>query len=185
MYFPCVEGKSIYGDIKMTIAYSEKKAGIHLESLSTHLRWEDHAQPVPRRKLEGFFLIPERLSWILAPYARELYIKDRDRLPFQPGAPKHLHSNKYCFRLLYFVCTDRKILDDQASGGTYVYPEKQYCQHLQENRHTHWLWEDKTKPVPTKTIEGFFLVPENLYWILVPFAKAFFIKDRWPQIITH
>jgi hypothetical protein len=90
---------------------------------------------------------------------------------------KEEHLHKYIFRLMYFVCTDGKVISDDTQM-TYAYQEKKHCEHRISNRTTRWLWEDKTKPVPQDKIEGFFLVPEKLWWILAPFAKQFLIKDK-------
>ena len=127
--------------------------------------------------IEGFFLLPEKLSWIIEPYAKELYRKDRIKPP-QNEAPSQQDLGKiYKFRLVYMICTDGAAIKPDVQM-TNAYQQSEDAEPLIKNRTHHWLWEDKTKPVPQDKVEGFYLVPEKLWWILAPFAKQFLIKDR-------
>jgi hypothetical protein len=55
---------------------------------------------------------------------------------------------------------------------TNAYQFREIAESTLENRKTHYIWDDKTKPVPVHKVEGFYLVHENLYdEILKPFAR--------------
>lgn len=185
MYVPCVDGNSIYGNMKMTVVSTTRQALLHLERLTTHLIWEDQSAPVPKRKLQPFYLVPKALWWILAPYTRALYINDSECPAFQPGDPKNSHSNQYQFRLFYLICTEKRLLSGGTSWG-HAYLDKKDCQHLVDDKRTiHLQWEDKNRPIPRQTVEAFYFVPEQLYWILAPYAKAFNISDRRPMLLIN
>jgi hypothetical protein len=71
---------------------------------------------------------------------------------------------KYRFRKMYFICDDKKIISPNVLM-THAYQFKKtadvVCQERQ--RPTPMEWEDKGKPVPKVTVEGFYLVPEAVY----------------------
>lgn len=102
--------------------------------------------------------------------------EDRVQMPGPASTPNN-PAQKYQFRLLYFICKDGEIISANVQR-TNAYQERKQCEPLIENRTIHKHSEDKTKPLPKESIEGFWLVPEKLWWILAPFAKEFLIKDR-------
>jgi hypothetical protein len=135
-----------------------------------------HRVITPDHTIEPFFLVPEKLAWIIEPYARELYKKDGITYPH--NAPFEQDPGKiYKFRLVYFICTDGAVIRSDVQM-TNAYQRSKDAEPLIKHRTNHWIWEDKTKPLPRQTVEGFWLVPEKLWWILAPFAKEFLIKDR-------
>lgn len=66
------------------------------------------------------------------------------------------------FRKLYFICTDNIVIGPQFEF-TPAFPRKAYADNLCVQQENHFIWEDKSKPVPVKTVEGFYLVHESLY----------------------
>lgn len=90
------------------------------------------------------------------------------------------HQHRYSFRLMYFVCNNKQVIADDAKY-TNAYQEKRHCEHLIPKQ------DKKVAPDqnPTvRSIEGFFLVHEKLWWILAPYAQFFLIKDRLVKFIT-
>ena len=72
---------------------------------------------------------------------------------------------KYKFRKMYFICQDKKVIDPNIEF-TNAYQHREYADNVcsdANKRKTHFLWEDKTKPIPVRSVEGFYLVPEKLY----------------------
>lgn len=73
---------------------------------------------------------------------------------------------------MFFQCTDKKVIEPNVSM-TNAYQHKEAAESNLASRTSHWEWEDKTKPVPVNTVEGFYLVHESLYdEIIKPFDKA-------------
>jgi hypothetical protein len=72
---------------------------------------------------------------------------------------------KYKFRKMFFICDDRKVIDSNVHSIT-IYQYKEYADTILKEkgqRENHKMWDDKTKPLPIKTVEGFYLVPEKLF----------------------
>lgn len=79
-------------------------------------------------------------------------------IPCQLG--QYLH--KYTFRLMYGTCTNNTLAANRADI-IYIYQEAKHCK-----------YRIKT---PANTIEGFFLVPEKLSWIIEPYVRQLHKKD--------
>lgn len=78
---------------------------------------------------------------------------------------------KYSFRKMYFQCADKKVIDPGIQF-TNAYQYREPAVSNLETRTSHYMWEDETKPLPIRTVEGFYLVHESLFdEILKPFAK--------------
>ncbi len=72
---------------------------------------------------------------------------------------------KYKFRKMFFICKDRKVISSNVLSTT-TYQHKDYADTIlreRGQRFNHKMWEDKTKPLPVETVEGFYLVPEKLF----------------------
>lgn len=72
---------------------------------------------------------------------------------------------KHKFRKMYFICEDKKVIETDVHM-TQAYQYKKHADQVckeRSQRAEHYLWEDKTKPLPKHTVEGFYLVPEALY----------------------
>jgi hypothetical protein len=72
---------------------------------------------------------------------------------------------KYRFRKMYFHCNDKRVIDPQFEFTT-AFQHKEYADRILEqqgHRTTHYMYEDATKPLPVKSVEGFYLVPEKLF----------------------
>lgn len=71
---------------------------------------------------------------------------------------------KYRFRKMYFICTDKKVIEPNTHM-TNAYQNIETAQRVCKERSggTHKMWDDKTKPVPVNTVEGFYLVHESLF----------------------
>jgi hypothetical protein len=67
---------------------------------------------------------------------------------------------------MYFVCQDRIVIQDKVLM-TQAYRKKETADQVGDDRNrsceSHRLWDDKTKPLPVHSVEGFYLVPEALY----------------------
>jgi len=165
MYFLCTKGSVISGESQQPNAFQEKK------------HCSRNAQS-PEQTSEGFFLLPESLQWIISPYAKLLYVKDRaiphDSL-YNPKTGNQEH--KYSFRLLYFICTDKELIGHNTQSVA-SFQQRSEAEKMIKNRSYYYAYEDQNKPIPQRKAEGFFLVPEKLYWILAPYARLFYIKDR-------
>lgn len=62
MYFHCLDGKVIDEDVQMTNAYRERKdAEATLGFDDTNKMWHDKTKPVPKKTVEGFYLVHESL----------------------------------------------------------------------------------------------------------------------------
>lgn len=81
---------------------------------------------------------------------------------------------------MYFVCNNNQVIDDDAKY-TNAYQEKRHCEHLLSKQHN---TAPASKATPVRSVEGFFLVHEKLWWILAPYAQFFLIKDRLVKFIT-
>ena len=70
----------------------------------------------------------------------------------------------YRFRKMYFICTDKQVISPNThmtNAYQFLETANKVCE--QNQRHGHKMWEDKTKPAPVDTVEGFYLVPESLF----------------------
>lgn len=160
MYCICTNNAVVTDDKEMIHLYQEARNCVHRIKTSANT-------------IQGFFLLPERLSWIIEPYTRALCKQDTIK---PPDSGQDI-GKTYKFRLVYVICTDGAAIKPDVQMTT-AYQDREQAEPLIKNRSTHWLWEDKTKPVPKREVQGFYLVPEKLWWILAPFAKQFLIKDR-------
>ncbi|WP_285055162.1 hypothetical protein [Pedobacter ginsengisoli] len=71
---------------------------------------------------------------------------------------------KYHFRKMHFICTDNRVIEPEHE----FVPAFQYRKYaetirVQQQPSGRYEWEDKNKPIPKKTVEGFYLVHESLY----------------------
>jgi hypothetical protein len=71
-------------------------------------------------------------------------------------------GKKYRFRKVYFQCADKKVMEPHHQF-TNAYQYKEHALKNFEARETHMLWEDKSKPLPKRSVEGFYLVHESLF----------------------
>lgn len=71
-------------------------------------------------------------------------------------------KKKFKFRKMYFHCTDGKVIADNVQM-TNAYRERKDAEATLVYKESHQMWDDKTKPVPKKTVEGFYLVHESLF----------------------
>lgn len=71
-------------------------------------------------------------------------------------------KKNYRFRKMYFICTDNLVIKPDTRM-TNAYQFREDAEALIENRITHFMWEDKTKPVPQRKVEAFYLVHESLF----------------------
>ncbi|SFW15697.1 hypothetical protein [Chitinophaga sancti] len=73
MYFICDNNQVIAANIAMTCAYQFKDDAVQIAKQRTgHFIWENQSEPVPLRKVEGFFLVHETLfDEILKQFTRE------------------------------------------------------------------------------------------------------------------
>jgi len=74
---------------------------------------------------------------------------------------------KYNFRKMFFICENKRVIQPNVLM-TNAYQLKKTADNVCETRNLqqggeHKLWQDKSKPVPVHTVEGFYLVPEALY----------------------
>lgn len=164
MYCICTNRALIADGKEVIHLYQEAKNCLH--------RIETSANTI-----EGFFLVPEQLSWIIEPHAKELYKKDNIKHSSNAEPSKQGEGKIYKFRLVYITCRNGVAINPDVQM-TNAYQQREEAERHIKNRVTHWLWEDKTKPVPQNKVESFYLVHEKLWWILAPFAKQFLIKDR-------
>jgi len=68
---------------------------------------------------------------------------------------------------MYFVCQDKKVISPNVHM-TQAYQNKKMAEDVCADRNlkqgeNHKEWQDRTKPVPVHSVEGFYLVPEALY----------------------
>lgn len=75
-------------------------------------------------------------------------------------------SKKYPFRKLYFKCEDNEILKPNVMM-TNAYQRRSDAEATIIKRDTHYLWEDKTKPVPVTAVHGFYIVHDSLFDTLI------------------
>jgi hypothetical protein len=68
---------------------------------------------------------------------------------------------------MYFVCENKRVIEANIHM-TQAYQFKKTADEVCRERNarqgsTHREWDDKTKPVPVHSVQGFYLVPEALY----------------------
>ncbi|RZJ83792.1 MAG: hypothetical protein EOO20_22155 [Chryseobacterium sp.] len=73
-------------------------------------------------------------------------------------------AKRFKFRKMYFVCEDGKVIEDNIAM-TNAYKDREVAQTVCDSRtqQNHKMWDDKTKPFPKHTVEGFYLVHESLF----------------------
>jgi len=71
-------------------------------------------------------------------------------------------AKKFKFRKMYFHCRDGKVIDEDVQM-TNAYRERNVAESTLGYNDTHQMWEDKTKPAPKRTVEGFYLIHESLF----------------------
>lgn len=74
-------------------------------------------------------------------------------------------QKKYRFRKMHFICSDKKVIEE-CYEVTNAFRTREYANKLlaHEGKKEHYyLWEDKSQPIPVKSVESFYLVPEALY----------------------
>ncbi|RZJ83686.1 MAG: hypothetical protein EOO20_22340 [Chryseobacterium sp.] len=73
-------------------------------------------------------------------------------------------AKKFKFRKMYFVCKDGRVNEDNVAM-TQAYNDKEVAESVCESRRqqNHKMWDDKTKPFPKHTVEGFYLLHESLF----------------------
>lgn len=74
-------------------------------------------------------------------------------------------QKKYRFRKIYFICNNKLVIED-CYEVTNAFRRKEYAEKLLESRgkkEHYYLWEDRSVPLPVKTVEEFYLVPAALY----------------------
>jgi hypothetical protein len=74
-------------------------------------------------------------------------------------------TKKYRFRKMYFICNDNKVIDPEYQV-TNAFQYEDYGKRILEQqgkRDFHYMHEDKSIPLPVKTLQGFYLVPEQLF----------------------
>jgi len=71
-------------------------------------------------------------------------------------------AKKFKFRKMYFHCTDGKVIEENVEM-TWAYRKRETAQSTLKTSPTHMMWEDKKKPIPKKSVEGFYLVHESLF----------------------
>jgi len=168
LYFHCTNNLAITAHTTELQGYQEKSKCLHLVKAAN-------------QSIQGFFMLPAALSWIIAPYAKQLYIKDQPSPPRVPGDPKNPHCNTYIFQMVYAVCKGNRIVDRYVWSNMF-YLEKMICEmHVDNSRKIPYYWEEK-EGVPIQKVQSFYMVPERFYWMLAPFVKHFYIADRLPMI---
>lgn len=70
-------------------------------------------------------------------------------------------AKKFKFRKMYFHCRDGKVIEDNVQM-TNAYRERKDAE-ATLGYDDHKIWMDKTKPVPKRSVEGFYLVHESLF----------------------
>lgn len=64
---------------------------------------------------------------------------------------------------MFFICADSKVIrPDVLMTNAYQYRD-QANGLIKNTDRAHFMWEDKTMPVPVRKVEGFYLVHESLY----------------------
>jgi len=63
---------------------------------------------------------------------------------------------------MYFHCTDGKVIEENVDM-TWAYRKRESAESTINNSETHMIWENKTKPKPKRTVEGFYLIHESLF----------------------
>jgi hypothetical protein len=63
---------------------------------------------------------------------------------------------------MYFICLDKKVIKPEHEMVP-AFQHRTYADTLCIQQGGRYIWEDKNKPVPVKSVEGFYLVHESLY----------------------
>ncbi|MBW8683046.1 hypothetical protein [Chitinophaga rhizophila] len=80
-------------------------------------------------------------------------------------------NKRYRFRLMYFHCTNNQVISPNTHM-TNAYQFKETAEKAINNRSFPYMWENREQRPPQSRIEGFYLVHESLYdLILKPFVK--------------
>ena len=78
-------------------------------------------------------------------------------------------GKKYRFRKMYFLCQNKKVISPNVSF-TNAYQFKEYAEQILNEkvvRDYHYMFEDSSIPLPKETVEGFYLVPEALFELIL------------------
>ncbi|ADY51460.1 hypothetical protein Pedsa_0888 [Pseudopedobacter saltans DSM 12145] len=73
-------------------------------------------------------------------------------------------EKKYRFRKIYFQCEDNRVINPSYQFTT-AFQHREYAEkNLKDSTRSHlYIWEDQNKPIPKRSVEGFYLVHESLF----------------------